>query len=68
MSEMRFTEFPTLSVDPKVVISRSTSETDVLIYFLTYGIKLIIYHFLLYLTFYVALQHFPNAIRCFSWW
>ena len=52
MSEMGFTEFPALSVDPKVVISRSTSETDVLIYFLTYGIKIIIYHFLLFLTFY----------------
>ena len=29
MSKTRYTEFPALSVDPKVVISRSASETDV---------------------------------------
>ena len=28
MSETRFTEFPALSVDPRVGISRSASETD----------------------------------------
>ena len=28
MSETKFTEFPALSVDPRVVISRSASETD----------------------------------------
>ena len=28
MSEMRFTEFPVLSVDPRVGISKSASETD----------------------------------------
>ena len=29
MPETRFTEFPTLSVDPRVVISRSASEITV---------------------------------------
>ena len=29
MSETRFTEFPALSVDPRVWISRSASETDI---------------------------------------
>ena len=29
MPETRFTEFPALSVDPRVGISRSASETDV---------------------------------------
>ena len=28
MAETRFTEFPALSVDPRVGISRSASETD----------------------------------------
>ena len=39
MPETRFTEFPALSADPRVRISRSASETDVLIIFLTYDIK-----------------------------
>ena len=34
MPETRFTEFPALSIDPRVVISRSASETDVLLFFL----------------------------------
>ena len=38
MPETRFTEFPALSVDPRVGISRSASETDVLLYF-TYDIN-----------------------------
>ena len=29
MPEMRFTEFPALSIDPRVGISWSASETDV---------------------------------------
>ena len=39
MPQTRFTEFPALSVDPKVGISRSASETDVGFIFLTYDIK-----------------------------
>ena len=38
MPETRFTEFPALSVDPRVWISRSASETDVWLLF-TYDIK-----------------------------
>ena len=34
MSETRFTEFPALFVDPRVVISRFASETDDWLFFL----------------------------------
>ena len=34
MPETRFTEFPALSVNPRVGISRSASETDVRLFFL----------------------------------
>ena len=34
MLEMRFTKFPALSVDPRVGISRSASETNDRLYFL----------------------------------
>ena len=34
MPETRFTEFPALSVDPRVGISRSASETDDRLFFL----------------------------------
>ena len=70
MPETRFTEFPALSVDPRVGISRSASETDVRLSFLPMAFKIVIYHssFLSFLTFYVAKRPFPNAIRCFSWW
>ena len=34
MPEMRFTEFPAFSVDPRVGISRSASEMDDLLFFL----------------------------------
>ena len=54
MPEMTFTEFPALSVDPRVGISRSASETDVWMIFLTYNIiflKIIRY---LFMTFYVT--------------
>ena len=33
MPDTRFTESPALSIDPRVVISRSTSETDDLLFF-----------------------------------
>ena len=33
MLETRFTEFPALSVDPRVGISRSAPETDVCLFF-----------------------------------
>ena len=48
----RFTEVQALSIDQRVGISQSASETDVCLFFL----KIIIYHsqFLLFLTFYDA--------------
>ena len=54
--ETRFTEFPALSVDPRVGISRSASETNVRLFFLYMTLKIIKYHpsFLLFMTFYVA--------------
>ena len=52
MSETRFTEFPALSVDPRVGISRSAIGDRCLIIFLTYDIKKS--SFLSFLTFYVA--------------
>ena len=47
MLETRFTEFPALSVDPRVGISRSASETDVRLFFLPMTLKVlfIIRHF-----------------------
>ena len=33
MPEKMFTEFPALSVDPRIAISRSASETDVRLFF-----------------------------------
>ena len=52
--EISFTEFPAISVDPRVGISRSASEIDVCLFFLPMTLKNIIYHlsFLLFLTFY----------------
>ena len=54
MPEMRFTEFPALSVDPRVRIIWSASETYVGLFFLPMTIKIIFYHssFLSFLTFY----------------
>ena len=40
MPETRFTEFPALSVDPRVGISRSASETDVGLFFLPMTLKI----------------------------
>ena len=50
--ETRFTEFPVLSVDPRVEISRSASETDDCLFFLPMTLKMMIHHstFLLFLT------------------
>ena len=61
MPETRLTEFPALSVDPRVEISRSASETDVWLFFLPMTLKTIFYHssFILFLTL--------DVIRCFSW-
>ena len=42
MLEMRLTECVALSVDLRVGISQSASETDVLLIFLTYDIKIIL--------------------------
>ena len=57
MPETRLTEFPALSVDPRVGISWSAMETDDRFNFLPMTLKIIIYHssFLLYMTFYVML-------------
>ena len=44
MPETRFTEFPALSVDPRVEISRSASETGVRLFFLPMTLKFAIYH------------------------
>ena len=44
LPETRFTEFPALSVDPRAGISRSASENDVWLFFLTYDIKIIKSH------------------------
>ena len=54
--ETRFTSFPALSVDPRVGICRSASESDVRLFFLPMTLKNIIYHssFLSFLTFFVA--------------
>ena len=65
MPETRYTESPALSVDPRVGISRSASETDVGLFSLPMTLTFVIYHssFILFLTFYVAQRPFPNAIR-----
>ena len=44
MPETRFTEFPAFSVDPKVEISWSASETDVQFLFLPMTSKIVIYY------------------------
>ena len=55
MPKMRFTELPAVSIDPRVGISRSASEADVLFYFLPMTLKIVILYppFLSFLTFYV---------------
>ena len=55
MPETSFTEFPALSVDPRVEITWSSSETDGRLFFLPVTLKIIKYHslFLLFMTFYV---------------
>ena len=47
MPKTRFTEFPALSVDPRVWISRSRSQPDDILFFLPMTLKLsfIIRHF-----------------------
>ena len=42
MPESRFISFPGSSVDPRVGISRSASETDFLLFFLSMTLKIII--------------------------
>ena len=44
MPETKFTEFPALSVDPRVEISRSASETDDCLFFLPMTLKIMIHH------------------------
>ena len=44
MLETRFTEFPAISVDPRVCSSLSASETNVGLNFLPIQLKIIIYH------------------------
>ena len=57
-----------LSVDTRVGISRSSSVTDVWLFFFTMTLKIIIYRsfFLSILTFYVAKRPFPNVFCVFS--
>ena len=68
MPEMRFIEFPALSVDPEVGISGFASEAKCLIIFLTHDIKIIIYNssLILFLSFYLAKRPFLNVIRCLN--
>ena len=56
MPQMRFTKFLALSIDPRVGISQSASETDVLFFSLSMTLEIIIYHlsFLSFFTFYIA--------------
>ena len=56
MPETRFTEFPALSVDPRVGISRSAMETNVLLFFLPVILESVICYpsFLSLSTLYVA--------------
>ena len=42
MPETRFIEFPALSDDPRVVISRSASETDVRLFYLNFTLEIVI--------------------------
>ena len=53
MPETRLTSFPALSVDPRVGISRSVSEIDDRLFFLSMTLKIVINHslFLSFLTF-----------------
>ena len=44
MPETRFNEFPALSVDLRVGISLSVSETDVWLFFLPVNLKIIKFH------------------------
>ena len=44
MPETRFTKFQALSVDPRVGISQSASETNVWLLFLPITLKIINYH------------------------
>ena len=70
MPEVMFNKAPELFDDPRVKISRSASETDILLFILPMTLKLISYHslFILFLTFYVTKRHSPNVIRRFSSW
>ena len=68
MLETRFTEFPTLFCDPRVEISRSASETYVLLFFLPMALIIVIYYlsFLSFLTFNNAKQPLPNVFHVFA--
>ena len=65
MPEMRFTEFPALSIDPRVGISRSASETDDWLFFLPI-IEKTIEALKRMFTIYVVWRPSPNVIRPFS--
>ena len=56
MPESRFTEFSALSVDPRVGISRSASETDVWLFFFPVTLKIVI-HYLSFLSFLTFFRH-----------
>ena len=70
MPETRYIEFPELSVEPRVGISRCASETDFVLYFLHMTLKIVIYHpsFVSIIDIFRRIKKpFPNVIRCFSW-
>ena len=49
MPETRFTQFPAFSVDPRVGVSRSASETSVRLFFLPMTLRIVMYYSLLLL-------------------
>ena len=65
MPETRFTEFPALSVDPRVGISQSASETDACIFFLPMTIKLFKVSFGISFI-YDILRHITTFYECHS--
>ena len=59
MPETRFIKFPALSVHPRVGISRSASETNDCLFFLSVTLRIIIYHLpCFHIDIYVAKQLF----------
>ena len=72
MPETRFTEFPALSFDPRVGISRSASETDVWLAFLPMTLKIYYSSFVIFFHFFDILRRITTFSErhsfFFSWW